>query len=240
MQAKNEMAERFKQLIDEGSVFREDFLNGYRYRWYRFSALNADYARWKTDVLALMRDAFGGQSRYYTELSSVESDLAPKAPGSVFSFFLSTLKKAQYDFQDASSAVRASYASDLMGDFLLRAEGMAAKGHYISAVTLAGAVLEDILRRLCEVHEVFCPENASLEAINDNLLKAGVYDAAWHKETAGRIGLRKTAELCYTDKINDGNVREMISWLREFIQRYFTPAGSSAPARHPARPGRRL
>lgn len=222
MKAKDEMTERFRKLIDEGGVFREDFLNGYRYRWYRFSALNAGYARWKGDVLALIKSAFGEQSRYYAELASVENDLAPKAPGSVFSFFLNTLKKAQFDFQDSSAAVRASYASDLMGDFLLRAEGMSSKGHYISAVTLAGAVLEDILRRLCEVHNVFCPENASLDAVNDKLLAAGVYDAAWHKETARRIGLRKTAELCYTDKITETNVRDMISWLRDFIQRYFT------------------
>ena len=231
MNDREEMTERFKKLIDEGSVFREDFLNGYRYRWYRFSALNADYVRWKQDVLVLVKKAFGEQSRYYTELASVENELAPKAPGSVFSFFLNTLKKAQFDYQDASTAVRASYASDLMGDFLFRAEGMISKGHYISAATLAGAVLEDILRRLCEVHNVFCAENATLETVNDKLLQAGVYDAAWHRETAQRIGLRKTAELCYTDKITEANAREMISWLREFIKRYFTASGKPAGVR---------
>jgi len=231
MNDRDEMTERFKKLIDEGGVFREDFLNGYRYRWYRFSALNADYVRWKQDVLALLKKAFGEQSRYYTELASVENELAPKAPGSVFSFFLNTLKKAQFDYQDASTAVRASYASDLMGDFLFRAEGMISKGHYISAATLAGAVLEDILRRLCEVNNVFCAENATLETVNDKLLQAGVYDAAWHRETAQRIGLRKTAELCYTDKITEANAREMISWLREFIKRYFTASGKPAGAR---------
>lgn len=231
MGSREEMADKFRKLIEEGNVFREDFLNGYRYRWYRFSSLNADYARWKQDVAALIRSAFGEQSRYCTELASVESELAPKAPGSVFSFYLNTLKKAQFDFQDAAAEARASCASDLMGDFLQRAEGMAAKGHYISAATLAGAVLEDILRRLCEVHEVFCPENATLEVINDKLLAAGVYDAALHRETAVRISLRKTAELCYAEKITDSNVREMIAWLRAFIQRHFTRSGLPAGVR---------
>ena len=229
MDVKDEMSERFRKLIDEGSGFREDFLNSYRYRWYRFSPLNADYARWKQDALALIKGAFGEQSRYYRELAAAENDLAPRAPGSVFSFFLNTLKKAQFDFQGAAVAARASYASDLMGDFLARAEAMVSKGHYISAATLAGAVLEDILRRLCEVHDVFCPENAALDSVNDKLLAAGVYDASWHKETARRIGLRKTAELCYADKITEGNVREMISWLRDFMARHFTAAGT-APA----------
>jgi hypothetical protein len=219
------MSDKFKKLIAEGDAFREDFLNGYRYRWYRFSHLNADYARWKQDALDLVRGAFGERSRYYTELAAVESDLAPRAPGSVFSFFLNTLKKAQFDFQADGAQARASYASDLMEDFLQRADGMVAKGHFISAATLAGAVLEDILRRLCEVHDVFCPENAALDAVNDRLFKAGVYDAAWHGETARRIGLRRTAELCYADKINEANVREMIGWLRGFIHRHFTPAG---------------
>lgn len=223
-----EMADEFEKLIEEGNVFREDLLNGYRYRWYRFSPLNADYARWKQDVTSLIRSAFGEQSRYYKELASVENCLALRAPGSVFSFFLSTLKKARFDFQDAAAGAAGSYASDLIGDFLRRAEGMAARGHYISAATLAGAVLEDILRRLCEVHEVFCPENATLDVINDKLLKAGIYDAAWHKETAGRIGLRKTAELCYAEKITEVNVRDMIIWLRAFVQRHLA---SGAPGR---------
>ena len=222
MNTGDEMAERFRKLIEEGNAFREDFLNGYRYKWYRYSGLNTAYSRWKQDALQLVKGACGAQSRYYTELAAVESELSGKAPGSVFSFFLNTLQKAQLDYQGVSSASRAAYASDLMGDFLFRAESMAAKGHYISAATLAGAVLEDILRRLCEVHEVFCAENATLENINDKLFKAGVYDAVWHKETAQRISLRKTAELCYTDKITDTDVREMITWLREFIKRQFT------------------
>ncbi|OGR41685.1 MAG: hypothetical protein A2X35_12475 [Elusimicrobia bacterium GWA2_61_42] len=234
MAANVEMEDNFKKLIESGEAFRQDFLNGYRYRWYRYSALNADYSRWKKECLQLVKRAWGPQSRYYTELAAVESDYASRAPGSVFSFFLNTLKTAYGDLQSvpAPAASRATRAAGLTEDFLVRAEGMVGKGHYISAATLAGAVLEDVLRRLAEVRGVFCPENATLENVNDKLLEAGVYDAAWHKETALRISLRRTAELCYTEKLNAANVSSMISWLRGFIRGHFSVSGAAAAGRY--------
>ena len=82
-----------------------------------------------------------------------------------------------------------------------------------------------MLRGLCETHSVFCPENASLETINDKLRAAGVYAPAWHRETALRISLRRMAELCYTEKIHERNVLDMVSWLREFLRMPFSRPG---------------
>jgi hypothetical protein len=231
MTAMEEMTEELNKLISQGNAFRADFLNGYRYRWYRYSPLNGGYAVWKAECLAFVGRTFGRQSRYYTELAAVENDYSSRAPGSVFSFFLNTLKKAQYDLPAARPAARLASASGMMEDFLIRAEGMVKKGHYVSAATVAGAVLEDVLRRLAEAHGVFCAENATLENVNDKLLEAGIYDAAWHKETALRIGLRRVAEHCYTEKLNADNVTGMILWLRGFLGRQFRPAGAPAAAR---------
>jgi hypothetical protein len=215
------MQEAFKKLVAEGESFRQDFLNGYRYRWYSYSPLHAGYARWKKECLVAVRQAFGAQSRYYTELASVENDYASRAPNSVFTFFLNTMKKAQGEVKPPPAQERASSAAGLMEDFLARAEGLVQKGHFISAATLAGAVLEDALRRLCELNDIFCAENSTLENVNDKLLQAGVYDAAWHRETALRISLKRTAELCYTDKITERNVLDMVGWLRGFMLAHF-------------------
>ena len=216
---------RLGKLIDEGKDLGDDFLKGYRR--YRYSAGSAGYMRWKKDCLALIRECFGEKSFYSSGLINAEKGYSRLVPGSVYSVFMTTLKKAAEDPRRLPlPAARPEYASDLMDDFLVRAEGMAAKGHYISAATLAGTVLEDVLRKLCRTHGVFCAENVTLEALNDKLLKAGVYDAAWHSETLQRIGLRRTAELCYTDKINSRNVLDMIGWLRDFMRGQFAPGGS--------------
>lgn len=227
MDAGEEMDNRFKKLIEDGKALGEDFLKGYRR--YKFAEGSAGYRRWKKDCLELVKASFGEKSAYYSRLVISAKGYSPLAPGSVFSFFMDTLKKAGEDLRRVPvPAARPEYASDLMDDFLVRAEGMAAKGHYISAATLAGTVLEDVLRRLCKAHGVFCAENVTLEALNDKLLKAGVYDAAWHSETSQRIGLRRTAELCYTDKINSRNVLDMIGWLRLFMRGRFARGGSRA------------
>jgi hypothetical protein len=162
----------------------------------------------------------------------VEGDYSKRAPNSVFTFFLNTVTRGRDELKAAAAGAgpgaRRASPADMMDDFLARAEGLVQKGHYISAAALAGAVLEDALRRLCEVNDVFCPENSTLENINDKLLQAGVYDAAWHRETSLRINLKRTAELCYTDKINERNVTDMISWLRDFLRARF---GAGLPER---------
>ncbi len=231
MDPREGMETRLKKLIEEGERFRADFLNGYRYRWYRYSPLNTGYALWKAACLELVREAFGAESALYLEMYAVEGDYARSAPGSVFSFFMNSLKKAALELRPGPAAVRSSYAADTLEDFLSRAEALAGKGHYISAASLAGAVLEDLLRRLCEVHGVFCAENASLEAVNDRLHGAGVYDAAVRREVALHAGLRRTAELCYADKLNGRNVGAMIAWIREFARGRL---GAPRPARVPA------
>ncbi len=218
MDSQEEMEIRFRKLMDEGERFRADFLNGYRYRWYRYSPLNTGYALWKTACLDLVRERFGAQSALYLEMYAVDGDYSRSAPGSVFSFFMNSLRKAALELKPAEGELRSAYAADALEDFLSRAEALAAKGHYISAASLAGAVLEDLLRRLCEVHGVFCPENATLETVNDRLRQAGVYDATVHREVSLHSALRRTAELCYADKLNARNVAGMISWIRDFAR----------------------
>lgn len=221
MASVKKMEERFNELVAEGEALREDFLNGYRYRWYSYSPLNAGYSRWKKDCLGLVEEAFGPQSRYYTELAAVERDYSSRAPNSVFTFFFNTVRNALRELKAAPGPARQPSEADVAEDFLARAEGLAGKAHYLSAATLAGAVLEDALRRLCEANDVFCAENSTLDNVNDRLLQAGVYDSAWHRETALRIGLKRTAELCYVEKITENNVREMIAWLRGFMRAHF-------------------
>ena len=218
------MQERFEELIREGEGFRADFLNGYKYRWYRYSRLNTGYTRWKQACLRLLLEAFGADSPHYAELLSAEEDLAGRAPGSVFSFFLDTMRRAAGEFRSPAPVPRTAFASDVMEDRLARAEALAARGHYLSAAVMAGEVLEDLLRRLCRAKGVFCPEDAALDSVNDRLLEARVYGRPVHKEAALRIALRRSAELCYADKLNGANVGEMISWLRSFAGERFPSA----------------
>jgi len=213
---------RFDRLIEEGEGFRADFLDGYRYRWYRYSPLNAGYARWKRDCLALLREAFGPASGLYSSLAEAEKGFGGRAPGSVFSLFLGTLKQAAAEYSAAPAAP--AYASDLVEDVLARAEALAARGHYASAMSLAGTMLEGLLRRLCAARGVFCPAGASLESVNDRLLEARVYGAPRHREVARRLALLRSAELCYIDKLNASNVGEAVAWLRSFAAEYFPSA----------------
>jgi hypothetical protein len=196
MAGPEKMDAEFARLVSEGEAFMKDFHESFRYRWYIYSPLNSAYSRWKKACLKAVEEAFGEKSRYYLRLSAAENDHRGNAPNSVFIFFLDTVKSAQGDLKAVPEAViPAVLEPDLMNDFLERAESLVRKGHFVSAATLAGAVLEDALRRFCEMNDIFCAENAVLENANDKLLQAGVYDAAMHRETAKWISLKRTAEL---------------------------------------------
>jgi hypothetical protein len=222
------MRDNFEKLIAEGDAFRADFLDGYRYRWYRYSPHNAAYARWKRACLALLKEAFGAGSAHYSELLAAEAGLSARAPAAAFSCFLETMKKAAAEFRPVPAAP--AYASDLVEEVLARAEALAARGHYTSAVVLAGTILDGLLRRLCSARGVLCPEKAPLENVNDRLLEARVYGRPRHREAALRIALRRSAELCYTDKLNARNVSETITWLRAFAAEYFPASRVGRPS----------
>lgn len=215
------MTESYRRLIAEGRVFRDDFLNGYKYKWYRYSSLNADYLRWKNEVRELFKTFFGPESRYYRELTELEARCGKAAPAAVFSSYLETLKKADHEFSGRISAEkREALFTGVLEELLFKAEGLVKNGNYVPAAALAGAALEDVLRRLCGFNGLFCPENSTLDVINEILNKAGVYGAAEHEEVRLRIQLKKTAELCDMEKVNAFNAGELISWIRDFAARY--------------------
>lgn len=87
------MNDYIDQLIDEAKALNKDFLAGAKYSWYSYSPNHLGYARWKQNVLQVLR-SFGEHNPYYKDLIAVEKEQSASRPRAVFSFFLETLKKA--------------------------------------------------------------------------------------------------------------------------------------------------
>src|SRR5207249_2039353 len=85
--------------------------------------------------------------------------------------------------------------SDLFSDFLEMSEYlMEDEGLKDPAAVLAGGVLEQHLRKLCDKHSITLPPNAKIDQpINSELAKAGVYGKNEQKQITAWAGIRNDA-----------------------------------------------
>jgi len=112
--------------------------------------------------------------------------------------------------------LRTLLATELLGEFLDQAKLLNAGGHHLAAASLAGAVLEDALRRLCRARGLSVPKGTDLARLNAELAKAGVYDLPTQKRVAALAEIRERAHHGQFDKIRREDVEEMVKWVRRF------------------------
>ncbi len=82
------------------------------------------------------------------------------------------------------------------------------------AASLAGAVLENGLRELCQKHSIPVAAKTNIEALNVALAKATVYDKLVQKQ------ITAFADHGHFAKVSLQGVAEMVKWIRRFGSTY--------------------
>lgn len=115
-------------------------------------------------------------------------------------------------------------------DLLDQADELFDKGYDLPAAVVAGSVMEDALRKLCDQHNVIVPdpkdstkpkEKPTMNDYNIALMKATVYDKTIFKLVDSAAGIRNHAAHGERDKFNAGQVRLMIDQIRFFMAQFF-------------------
>ncbi|MGH9556340.1 MAG: HEPN domain-containing protein [Terriglobales bacterium] len=107
--------------------------------------------------------------------------------------------------------------ADLLDDFLSQAEMLLDNGYHVPAASLAGAVLEDTLRRLCDSKNISYPQRTNIDSLNAELAKRDGYDKLVQKEITAKADLRNKADHGEFDKVKEPDVRDMVRWVRRFV-----------------------
>src|SRR5437867_2811149 len=143
------ISKRFEELIAEGrKIIAQCGWDGKNYDRHPSEDV---YFRFRTEAMNLVRRSCGEDSDHYRELKR----LAESKESANNSFYLihalGVVEAAKSDF-DAGLLfdIRALITAEVFADFVEQAEHLLASGYYIPAASLAGAVLEDALRKLCE------------------------------------------------------------------------------------------
>ena len=216
MGTQEQVIAELKRLIEEGQrILRAAGWDGGKYQ--RTFPGDVEYLRFRTSALNLIRRACGDNSDHYRQLRQIAEDKDNKDN----SFFMhqcqGVVEAALDDFsRGLLFDLRTLVAAELLGDFLDQAEHLVAEGYHAPAASLAGAVLEDGLRQLCQKHSIAVPARTTIEGLNMALAKATIYDKLVQKQITAYADIRNNVDHGHFAKVSAADVAEMVKWMRRF------------------------
>jgi hypothetical protein len=182
-----------------------------------------DYIRFRVEALNLVRRACGEKSDHYLELRRIAVDKTSAFNSYYYRDCYAIVQAAARDYeQGLLSEVRALVAAEVLDDFLEQAEYLIKGGYFVPAASLAGAVLEDSLRKLAEKHGVAIPDRTRLDSLNADLAKAGAYNKLVQKSITAYADIRNNADHGHFDQFKMADVDAMTKWIRRFVTDHLT------------------
>jgi hypothetical protein len=175
--------------------------------------------QWFTSSLSLVSRAIGEDSEHYAAMKRHFTDY-PKYPNAQQAF--GALLAAQDDFKTgALFQIKALIAAEVFDEFLEQAEALHAAGYFGPAAVIAGAVLEDALRKICTKQNIELPEKPKLDWMNARLAKSGAFNLLTQKKITALADIRNSAAHGQWDAFDSSDVAGIIEWTRDFMQRNF-------------------
>jgi len=126
--------------------------------------------------------------------------------------------------------LKALVEADVFTNFLEQAEELFDKKYDLAAAVVAGSVLEDALRKLCDRHNIVIPDpkdaslpkkTATMSDYNMALMKAGVYEKTTFKQVDTSATIRNHAAHGERVKFTPEDVRILIQYVSYFMATYF-------------------
>jgi hypothetical protein len=212
------ISDRLAELVDRGqkvldtrrsppsNVFRDD-------------SVDSQLAlQWATSSQSLLANAFGVNSEHYKNFGA---QLGKHPSYSPISRAFGVLKAAQDDFDNGHLYdVRQLIEADIFADFLEQAEHLFEVGYHQAAAVIAGCVLEDALRTLCQRNSLSLSNQPKIDTMNADLAKASVYNRLVQKRVTALADLRNKAAHGKWDEFEPDDVKEMLASVRRFAEEY--------------------
>jgi hypothetical protein len=176
--------------------------------------------QWGASCVSLLGRSFGKDSEHYTRFNALFTkfvDHSPVLKG------LGILRAAKEDYERGYLFnARVLIQAEVFDDFLGQAEHLLEAGYYQPAAVVAGSVLEDGLRKLCQRRGVVIGDKPSLDRMNADLAKAGAYNVLTQKRITALADLRNKAAHGQWDQFTREDVAGMLRDVRSFMETHFS------------------
>lgn len=175
--------------------------------------------KWRTSSLEFLRLTFGENGTHYSEFSA-----RSKTNGeSDIKMGLGILLSAKDDIESGYlDKVESLISADIFADFLSMAEHLQTEGYFHPAASLAGAVLEDAMKKICQNNNVDFKTHDGLHTLNEKLAKQQVYNQIQFKNIDSWRSIRNAADHGQFNEFTNDQVKNMIDGIQLFIGKYQT------------------
>lgn len=202
----DEIAERLRALVAKGEKLRAAGGSN--------SVPSAGFAEWASQSAALLKSVAGPGHTY--PLNFEQTVRAPR-PWYVENG-LGILRAAAEDLDlGLLRSFRELVAAEVFGDFLDMAKHLFEAGYAIPAASLAGAVLEDGLRRIAASRDVKVKAGDDLSTLNHKLADANVYNRLEQKRIQVWIDVRNRADHGEFDEVRTSDVLDFLAGVEAFL-----------------------
>jgi hypothetical protein len=217
MSVDEKIKKKFDSLLTEGmTILQRAGWNGSRYDRHPD---DIEYHRWKNEALNLLAKSCGTKSNYYQQLLKfTEGDLNTNSY--YFKDCYGIVQAAQKDYiEGLTEDLRSLVEAEVFEDLLTQAEHLLGKGYSCPAASLAGGVLENALRSLCDKNGITYKEDAdSINSLNTKLRKKEVYSKHTFKEITAKADIRNNADHGKFKEVKKADVKDMIRWIGRFLE----------------------
>jgi len=178
-----------------------------------------DLLNWQIKAKTLLLGVCGENSHHLESLKN-----AVNIPGTNTNYDVLKRQRAIFlaakdDFEGGYlNTVRNLVQAELFTSELEQAEELLKSGYATAAAVIAGVVLETTLRDLCSTHEL---EHGSLNKMNDDLAKAGAYNASQKKRITALAAIRNSAAHGKPEEFSGADVKGMIDDVERFLAAIF-------------------
>ena len=169
---------------------------------------------WIVKAKSLLSKACGEDSHHFKQFEKAETadrTIAMTGP-KVFMNLKAIFLAAKEDFEGGYlSSVKALVQAEVFDSELEQARQLLDKTYYAAAAVISGVVLETALRELCDREEI---GYSSLNKMNADLAKAGVYNKLIQKQITAYADVRNSAAHGKPDEYRKEDVSDMIDYVR--------------------------
>ena len=219
MKLDERITERLEQLIDAGDLIAQGL--GADDYYGSDHTLAQRVSQWTISCGNLLDRVFGSSSPYYIEFSECRGAGLEKSY--IFNLALGALKAAADDYKHGFLfEVRNIVAAEVFDEFLEQAEYLLGVGYQGPAAVIAGSVLEDGLRKLCQRRNIALSAKPKLDTMNADLYKAGAYNLLTQKKITALADIRNNAAHGQWDQFTARDVDDMVQAVRSIMAQHFT------------------
>ncbi|GHV62654.1 hypothetical protein AGMMS49587_10140 [Spirochaetia bacterium] len=175
-------------------------------------------AEWRIKSKNLVGNACGKGSEHYQEFIGAEKSNGYSNVYSYFQIVRAIFNAAKDDYLGGYCAsAKSLIEAEVFTSQIEQAQELLDVGYYVAAAIIAGVVLETHLRELCSSNNI---SMGTMNRMNDDLAKAGIYSAIIQKQITGFAAIRNSAAHGKENDAKEGFNKEQVVTMVQGIENF--------------------